>query len=102
MSGNQPSDDGPPEDAAFPAVGQYVEVPGPGDAGYVEPPPDLAEGLNQDEFAEPVPDAIDDGDGPDLIGFGDDAEDGPETELFDDEDDEPEQGEDVDVEDRNG
>lgn len=26
-----------PTDAEFPAVGQYDYVPGPGDAGYVEP-----------------------------------------------------------------
>lgn len=43
MSGNHPEappPEPPPDSAAFPAVGQYDYVPGPGDAGYVEPEPE--------------------------------------------------------------
>lgn len=52
MSGNQPPDDVPP-DTAFPMVGDYVVIPGPGDAGYLEEPaPDLIEYLSDDELTE--------------------------------------------------
>ena len=62
MSGNQPPDDSVPEGAAFPAIGQYDVVPGPGDADYVEPPPDQAEDEPLDtqevDFEEPPPDLV--------------------------------------------
>lgn len=56
MSGNQPPDPPSGETPAFPAIGQYELVPGPGDPGYVEPDP------------EPDDDATFEGDADDIEG----------------------------------
>lgn len=41
-----------PTDAEFPAVGQYDYVPGPGDAGYVEPEADPETDAEIEDFED--------------------------------------------------
>ena len=78
MSGNAPPDD-PSPDAAFPVVGDYIVVPGPGDPDYVELDFEDLDPPNDDDPEEfeldDVVDAVE----------GDTGEDAADTAFDDDE-----------------